>query len=162
PSWPARRPTPAPSRAAPSGSSAGSTRAPATSPCASRGATSSPRWTRQPRASCRGSSAGDARSYRRAFGMKVVCVAVMMVFIAAYAAHRATRSIPIVMIASGDPIKTGLVTSLSRPGGNVTGLTYYAAELVEKRLQLLKEMAPSVTRVAVLGNPESDHVFGIY
>ncbi|HEY4911684.1 MAG TPA: ABC transporter substrate-binding protein [Methylomirabilota bacterium] len=82
--------------------------------------------------------------------------------ITAYAAHRATRSIPIVMIASGDPIKTGLVTSLSRPGGNVTGLTYYAAELVEKRLQLLKEMAPSVTRVAVLGNPESDHVFGIY
>jgi len=82
--------------------------------------------------------------------------------ITAYAAHRATRSIPIVMIASGDPIKTGLVTSLSRPGGNVTGLTYYAAELVEKRLQLLKEMAPGVTRVAVLGNPESDHVFGIY
>jgi putative ABC transport system substrate-binding protein len=82
--------------------------------------------------------------------------------ITAFAAHRATRSIPIVMIASGDPVRTGLVASLARPGGNVTGLTYYAADLVEKRLHLLKEIIPRATRVAVLENPESDHVFGMY
>jgi putative tryptophan/tyrosine transport system substrate-binding protein len=82
--------------------------------------------------------------------------------IAAYAARRATRATPIVMIASGDPVRTGLALSLARPGGNVTGLTYYATELIEKRLQLLKEMVPQVSRVAVLGNPDSDHVFGLY
>jgi putative tryptophan/tyrosine transport system substrate-binding protein len=82
--------------------------------------------------------------------------------VTAYAARRATSSIPIVMIASGDPVGTGLVVSLSRPGGNVTGLTYYATELVEKRLQLLKEMVPVASRIAVLANPASAHVFGIY
>jgi putative ABC transport system substrate-binding protein len=66
------------------------------------------------------------------------------------------------MIASGDPVRTGLVASLGRPGGNVTGLTYYVADLVEKRLQLLKEIVPRVVRVGVLENPESDHVFGLY
>ena len=79
-----------------------------------------------------------------------------------YAARRATASIPIVMIASGDPIRTGLVATLARPGSNVTGLTYYAAELTEKRLELLKELVPDANRVGVLGNPESDHVFRIY
>jgi len=73
--------------------------------------------------------------------------------ITAYAAHRATREIPIVMIASGDPVRSGLVASLGRPGGNVTGLTYYAAELVQKRLQILVEMVPRATRLAVLGTP---------
>jgi len=82
--------------------------------------------------------------------------------IAAHAAHRATESIPIVMIASGDPVRTTLVASLARPGGNVTGLTYYSTELGEKRLQLLKEIVPGITRVAVLGNTESNHVFGMY
>jgi putative ABC transport system substrate-binding protein len=66
------------------------------------------------------------------------------------------------MIASGDPVKTNLVASLARPGGNVTGLTYYTTELGEKRLQLLKELIPGIRRVAVLGNTESDHVFGMY
>jgi len=82
--------------------------------------------------------------------------------ITAYAAHRATQSIPIVMITSGDPIATGLVASLARPGGNVTGLTYYAIELVEKRMQLLMEMIPGMTRIAALANPDSAHVFGLY
>jgi ABC-type uncharacterized transport system substrate-binding protein len=82
--------------------------------------------------------------------------------VTAHAAHRATRSTPIVMIASGDPVRTGLVASLARPGGNVTGLTYYATELVEKRLQLLKELLPGLVRVAVLGNRQSDHVFSLY
>jgi putative tryptophan/tyrosine transport system substrate-binding protein len=82
--------------------------------------------------------------------------------VTAYAARRATSTIPIVMIASGDPVRTGLVASLNRPGGQVTGLTYYATDLVAKRLQLLKEMVPGITRVGVLENPESFHVFGLY
>ena len=68
-----------------------------------------------------------------------VDVIVALAHFAAHAAHRATQSIPIVMIASGDPMKTGLVASLARPGGNVTGVTYYTTELGDKRLQLLKE-----------------------
>ncbi len=91
-----------------------------------------------------------------------VNVIVGLSHIAAHAAHRATQSIPIVMIASGDPVRTNLVASLARPGGNVTGVTYYSTELGEKRLQLLKEIVPGIARVAVLGNTESDHVFGMY
>ena len=82
--------------------------------------------------------------------------------VTAYAARRATATTPIVMIASGDPVRTGLVASLSRPGGQVTGLTYYSTDLVAKRLQLLKEIVPGATRVAVLENPASAHVFGLY
>ena len=91
-----------------------------------------------------------------------VDVIAALTHITAYAASQATRTIPIVMMASGDPVASGLVASLARPGGNVTGLTYYSAELVEKRLQLLKEMVPGLVRVGVLGNPQSDHVFGMY
>jgi putative ABC transport system substrate-binding protein len=91
-----------------------------------------------------------------------VDVIVGLSHIAAHAAHRATQSIPIVMIASGDPVRTNLVASLARPGSNVTGVTYYSTELGEKRLQLLKEIVPGITRVAILGNTESDHVFGMY
>jgi putative ABC transport system substrate-binding protein len=97
-----------------------------------------------------------------ALARRKVDVIAALTHVTAYAAHRATASIPIVMIASGDPVKTGMVVGLARPGGNVTGLTYYAAELIEKRLELLKEMVPGMSRVAVLGNPDSDHVFGIY
>lgn len=91
-----------------------------------------------------------------------VNVIVGLSHIAAHAAYRATQSIPIVMVASGDPVRTNLVASLARPSGNVTGLTYYTTELGEKRLQLLKELIPGITRIAVLGNTESDHVFGMY
>src|SRR5262245_18262386 len=91
-----------------------------------------------------------------------VNVIVGLSHIAAHAANRATQSIPIVMIASGDPVRTNLVASLARPGSNVTGLTYYTTELGEKRLQLLKQLIPGMRRVAVLGNTESDHVFGMY
>lgn len=91
-----------------------------------------------------------------------VDIIVGLTHVAAHAAYRATQSIPIVMIASGDPVRTNLVTSLARPGGNVTGVTYYTTDLGEKRLQLLKEMVPGIKRVAVLGNTESDHVFGMY
>jgi putative ABC transport system substrate-binding protein len=71
---------------------------------------------------------------------------------AAKAAQKATTTIPIVMIDPGDPVETGLVASLARPGGNITGQSSMAPDLVGKRLQLLKEIAPSVSRVAVLWN----------
>ena len=70
------------------------------------------------------------------------------------AAKNATKTIPIVMMGSGsDPVRAGLVESLARPGGNVTGLTTLSRELGGKRLELLKEAAPKVTRVAVLYDP---------
>jgi putative tryptophan/tyrosine transport system substrate-binding protein len=69
-------------------------------------------------------------------------------------AKQATTTIPIVMITSADPVQGGLVTSLARPGGNVTGLTFVSSELAGKRLQFLKEAAPGLTRVAVLWNPD--------
>jgi putative ABC transport system substrate-binding protein len=74
---------------------------------------------------------------------------------AALAAKRATSSIPIVMTIVADPVATGLVTSLARPDGNVTGLSLVSSELWVKRLQLLKESIPGLTRVAVLGNPKN-------
>jgi ABC-type uncharacterized transport system substrate-binding protein len=70
------------------------------------------------------------------------------------AAKRATSVTPIVMALSGDAVGTGLVSSLARPGGNVTGLTYIATELAGKRLEVLKEILPRLSRVAVLWNPE--------
>jgi putative ABC transport system substrate-binding protein len=69
------------------------------------------------------------------------------------AAQRATSTIPIVMAEAGDPVGTGLVASLARPGGNVTGLSVMAPDLTGKQLQLLKEAAPTISRVAVLYNP---------
>jgi putative ABC transport system substrate-binding protein len=71
---------------------------------------------------------------------------------AAVAAKNATQTIPIVMIAN-DPVGLGLVGSLSRPGGNVTGLSYYSEALSGKRLELLKEIVPGLARVGVLKNP---------
>ncbi len=65
---------------------------------------------------------------------------------------RTTSTIPIVMTAVGDPVGSGLVTSLAHPGGNVTGLTIMSADLTAKRLQLLKEVIPRLTRIAVLWN----------
>lgn len=69
------------------------------------------------------------------------------------AARRAVTNIPIVFAVAGDPVGTGLVTSLARPGGNVTGLTDIAPEIAGKRLGLLREAAPRITRIAVLWNP---------
>ena len=69
------------------------------------------------------------------------------------AAQQATTTIPIVMAASGDPIRTGFVTSLARPGGNITGLTILSAELSAKRFELLTQLVPGLARVAVLWNP---------
>jgi putative tryptophan/tyrosine transport system substrate-binding protein len=69
------------------------------------------------------------------------------------AAKKETSTIPIVIVTTGDPVGTGLVSSLARPGGNLTGLTALGQELSGKRLELLKEAIPGVTRVAVLSNP---------
>ncbi len=71
---------------------------------------------------------------------------------AALAAKKATGEIPIVMVPAGEPIATGLVASLARPGGNVTGLTATSSELTGKSLELIREVIPSARRVAVLSN----------
>jgi putative ABC transport system substrate-binding protein len=70
------------------------------------------------------------------------------------AVKRATQTIPIVMITASDPVGTGFVASLARPGGNVTGLSTMAPELGGKRLELLREVVPGLARVAVIWNPE--------
>jgi putative tryptophan/tyrosine transport system substrate-binding protein len=66
----------------------------------------------------------------------------------------ATASIPIVVVVSNDPVASGLVASLSRPGGNVTGVTYIHDQLAGKTIELLKEAAPRVSRVAIMWNPD--------
>jgi putative tryptophan/tyrosine transport system substrate-binding protein len=71
------------------------------------------------------------------------------------AAQHTTRTIPIVMATSADPVGRGFVASLARPGGNITGLSWLGAELGGKQLEVLKEAVPQVSRVAVLGNPAS-------
>ena len=68
------------------------------------------------------------------------------------AAMQATTTIPIVMVGTGDPLGTGLVASLAKPGGNVTGVTQLGAEVAGKRMQILKETVPNIARVAFLRN----------
>src|ERR1035437_2007973 len=75
--------------------------------------------------------------------------------LAARAVQQATTTIPIVVPVMGDPVEDGLVASLARPGGNVTGLTFLGPELVPKRLALLKEALPSASRVAALWHPRA-------
>ena len=71
----------------------------------------------------------------------------------ALAAKQATRTLPIVFAAAADPVTSGLVTSLARPGGNVTGLSSFSPELVGKRLEQLKQAVPGVSHVAFLWQP---------
>jgi putative ABC transport system substrate-binding protein len=72
---------------------------------------------------------------------------------AALAAKQATRTVPIVMTVPADPIAVGLVASLARPGGNVTGLSLVGAEIAGKQVELLKEVVPGLSSIAVLTNP---------
>jgi ABC-type uncharacterized transport system substrate-binding protein len=74
---------------------------------------------------------------------------------ASLAVKTATTSIPLVMIAVGEPVATGLVASLARPGGNITGVTSMSAEIEGKRLELLREVAPNISHIAVLWNAGS-------
>ena len=74
---------------------------------------------------------------------------------ATLAVKKATTSVPLVMIAVGDPVGTGIVASLARPGGNITGLTSISPELEGKRLELLREVVPNLSHIAVLWNAAS-------
>jgi putative ABC transport system substrate-binding protein len=74
---------------------------------------------------------------------------------ASLAVKKATSLIPVIMVAVGDPVATGLVASLSRPGGNITGLTSMSWEMEGKRLELLREVVPTVSHIAVLWNADS-------
>jgi len=74
---------------------------------------------------------------------------------ASFAAKQATITIPIVMISIGDPVRAGLVPSLARPGGNITGNSVLGPDVGAKRLQILKEVIPTVSRVAFLWNPDN-------
>src|SRR4029453_53930 len=102
---------------------------------------------------------GEARAERlpdlarELVSLKVDVILVSTDLVAA-AAKRETQTIPIVMAVSTDPVGTGFVASLARPGGNVTGLTNVAPELSAKRVELLKEAAPGVSRLAFLWNPD--------
>jgi ABC-type uncharacterized transport system substrate-binding protein len=84
-----------------------------------------------------------------------VAVIVVTGFQAVQAAKQATRTVPIVMVAAVDPVATGLVASLARPGGNITGLTLNHPETGGKRLELLREVSPRMSRIAVLSNRDN-------
>src|SRR5262249_15690436 len=106
---------------------------------------------------------GEGRNERFAeiadeFARRKVDVIVMSATAAVVAAKQATSVIPIVFAAAGDPVGTGLVASLARPGGNVTGLSIQQTDVAAKRLELLREVVPGLGRLAILANVGSPSV----
>jgi putative tryptophan/tyrosine transport system substrate-binding protein len=105
---------------------------------------------------------GDRANWLSGFAAELVALKVEVIVVtgsqAAHAAQQATRSIPIVMTGSSDPVGTGLVASLARPGGNITGLSLQSPELSGKRLGLLKDIVADLSLVAVLSNPDDPPV----
>ena len=105
---------------------------------------------------------GDRADRLSSFAAELVALNVDVIVVtgsqAAHAAQQATRSIPIVMTGTSDPVRTGLVASLARPGGNITGLSLQSPELSGKRLGLLKEIVADLSRVAVLSDPDDPPV----
>ena len=91
---------------------------------------------------------------RELVGLKMDVIVAAGADLATAALKRHTQTIPIVMVNTTDPVGTGLVASLAHPGGNITGLSNVSSELSGKRLELLKEVVPELSRVAVLWNPE--------
>jgi putative tryptophan/tyrosine transport system substrate-binding protein len=81
---------------------------------------------------------------------------------ATVAVKRATTTIPVVMVAAGAPVETGLVASLARPGGNITGSTTLGGEVASKRLDFVKELIPKATQVALLWNPDNPANASLY
>src|SRR4249919_3504352 len=86
---------------------------------------------------------------------KVAVIAAISGTPAALAAKAATTTIPIVFAIGGDPVAPGLVTSLSHPGGNITGVSFYTSPVVTKRLELARELVPQGTLIATLVNPDN-------
>jgi putative ABC transport system substrate-binding protein len=101
-----------------------------------------------------GNYSGVADAVAKAVQSKVDVIVVEST-VAALAAKHATQTIPVVMTLVGDPVGAGLVESLGHPGGNITGLTNMTADLMAKRLQLLKEAVPSARRIGALWNPDT-------
>jgi putative ABC transport system substrate-binding protein len=110
-------------------------------------------------ATWRSSSVGRTTKYDRLPGLaadlvqRKVSVIVASAIRASLAAKAATSTIPVVFATANDPVQFGLVASLNRPGGNLTGISYLSAELGEKRMQLLHELAPAASAIAVMVNP---------
>src|SRR6516164_2382440 len=103
-----------------------------------------------------GASAEDRERIRR-YAMELVVLAPDVIVAGsggiAIELRQTTRTVPIVFPTANDPVGTGLVESLARPGGNVTGLTGFESEKTDKSLELLRAIAPHVTRVAIIRNP---------